>query len=160
DQRLGGDLLDDVAVFYLKESERFLRGFGIGVALQRRCVGACGHAGGFEMVGYFFGFEGTVVNRHFVDFAFEVGEVVAAAADEELWLVFGIGDVNVADRLGLGVTVEIHRDAAAVAGDDQVVPGAKGNVGVAREDFVALVAVEENQLAFGSGGAADADVIA
>src|SRR5258705_10211303 len=98
------------------------------------------------MIGHFFGLKGTIVNGHFVDLAFEVGEVVIAPGDKELLGAGRISDIDVADRLGLGISIQIDRDAAAVAGDDQVIPGAKRNTAVAGEDFVALVAVEENEL--------------
>src|SRR5207253_261181 len=61
---------------------------------------------------------------------------------------------------GLGIAVEIQRDTPTIARDHQMIPGAKGNIGVAGENFVAFVAVEEDQFAFGGGRAADADVIA
>ena len=94
------------------------------------------------------------------DLAFPVGEVVGAAADEELLGVRGQAHRDLAVELGRGVAVEVGGHAGALPHEDDVMPGAQLEGGLALERLLAGVAVVEEELALRRVGAAETEMVA
>ena len=114
------------------------------------------------MLGDFTGFQQAVVNTHFVDPAFEVGEVVVSPADEQLSYAWRAARCYLSGYLGPGPAVEIDCDVSPPPNEDYVIKRVDRKLCLTDQGIVQLVAVKEYQATRGFGIAcpANAQVIA
>src|SRR5205814_925703 len=101
----------------------------------------------FEMRGDLLRLQRAVIEGNLINSPFPVCEVVTTATDEDRLLASRQRDVRITGNLRGRVSVEIDPDASALAHEHDVMPFAPSDGRAASEECVALISIEEYQLA-------------
>ena len=92
-------------------------------------------SGGAEMLDDLGRSQGSVVNSNLVDLALEGGLLVVSAAEKDGGEPGSLARRDIAGDLGSIVSIKMNDDVPAVAGENDVVPGAGTDRRLSREDF-------------------------
>ncbi len=92
-------------------------------------------SGGTEMLDDLGRSQGSVINSNLIDLALEGGLLVVSAAEIDGGEPGSLARRDIAGDLGSIISIKMNGDVPAVAGENDVVPGAGTDRRLSREDF-------------------------